>query len=160
MKRIWFDTEFIDDGRTIELLSIGLVDQYGREYYAEPLEADHSKASPWVAQNVLSHLTGIRTPRAQIAQELVEFCGPKPEFWAWFGAYDWVALCQLYGRMLDVPVGWPNLFNEVVHFAKGKYSSGYAPNFKAMFANTAPHNSLADAVWTKAVWEHVNGLGK
>ena len=38
--RICFDTEFIEDGRTIDLLSIGLVREDGATYYAEPAEAD------------------------------------------------------------------------------------------------------------------------
>jgi len=32
--RFFYDTEFIDNGRTIELISIGVVSEDGREYYA------------------------------------------------------------------------------------------------------------------------------
>ncbi len=32
--RYFYDTEFIDDGRTIELISIGVTAEDGREYYA------------------------------------------------------------------------------------------------------------------------------
>lgn len=42
--KYFFDTEFIEDGKTIELLSIGIVSEDGREFYAESLDADHSKA--------------------------------------------------------------------------------------------------------------------
>jgi hypothetical protein len=34
MTTIWYDTEFIEDGRTIDLISIGMVRDDGREYYA------------------------------------------------------------------------------------------------------------------------------
>lgn len=34
MKRFFYDTEFIEDGRTIDLISIGIVDNDGREFYA------------------------------------------------------------------------------------------------------------------------------
>ena len=32
--RYFYDTEFIDNGRTIELISIGVAAEDGREYYA------------------------------------------------------------------------------------------------------------------------------
>lgn len=56
MTRYWLDTEFIDDGRTIDLISIGIVCEDEREYYAQSCEFDHRKASDWVKNNVLSHL--------------------------------------------------------------------------------------------------------
>jgi hypothetical protein len=52
--RYWFDTEFIEDGKTIDLISIGIVAEDGRERYWESSEADHSKANDWVRENVLS----------------------------------------------------------------------------------------------------------
>ena len=54
--KFWFDTEFIEDGRTIDLISIGVVAQDGREFYAQNQECDWSRASDWVARNVLIHL--------------------------------------------------------------------------------------------------------
>jgi hypothetical protein len=30
--RFWFDTEFIEDGKTIDLMSIGVVAEDGRKY--------------------------------------------------------------------------------------------------------------------------------
>lgn len=30
-----------------------------------------------------------------------------PEFYAYFADYDWVAFCWLYGRMIDLPTGFP-----------------------------------------------------
>ena len=49
--RIFFDTEFIEDGRTIDLISIGMVDKNGLAYYAENAECDLSRAAPWVKKN-------------------------------------------------------------------------------------------------------------
>jgi hypothetical protein len=55
--RYWYDTEFIEDGKTIDLISIGIVAEDGREYYAQSVEFDHRKASDWVKENVLAHLS-------------------------------------------------------------------------------------------------------
>ena len=46
--RIFFDTEFIDTGRKIHLISIGLVRADGEEYYAESKDVDLSRACDWV----------------------------------------------------------------------------------------------------------------
>ena len=54
--RYFIDTEFIEDGKTIDLISIGIVAEDGREYYAQSVEFDHRKASEWVKENVLLHL--------------------------------------------------------------------------------------------------------
>lgn len=132
--RIWFDTEFIDDGKTIDLLSIGMIREDGRALYAEPLEADPSKACDWVKKNVLVHLRGPKISRAKIAKSIVDFAGPDPEFWAYFAAYDWVCLCQLFGRMLDVPAHWPNYVHDFKVLA--------GPMFKMP---NGPHDALADA---------------
>lgn len=105
--RIHFDTEFIEDGRTIDLLSIGMVREDGETYYAEIAETDRSRASDWVRDNVIRYLAGPVKPRAVIANEIRDFAGTDPEFWAWYADYDWVALCQLYGTMMDLPDGWP-----------------------------------------------------
>ena len=113
MTKYFLDAEFMEDGHEIELLSIGVVCEDGREFYAENAEADWSHANEWVVANVLPHLAGpgpYWMTRKEMAAELVTFVrggGGKPEFWAYYGDYDWVALCQLYGRMVDLPEGWP-----------------------------------------------------
>lgn len=138
--RIWFDTEFIEDGRTIDLLAIGLVREDGATYYAEPEETDRSRACEWVRANVLPHLTGPTKPRAVIAAEIVEFVGASPEFWAYYADYDWVALCQLYGRMVDLPKGWPMFCRDLKQVAGDR---------KLIPQTTTEHNALTDAIWTK-----------
>lgn len=152
MVRIWFDTEFIEDGRTIDLISIGAVREDGAEYYAECAECELGRASDWVRANVVPNLTGNRTPRAQIARDLVVFAGQKPEFWAYYAAYDWVALCQLYGTMMDLPKGWPMFcldLKQVVHMMGGEYLPPQSE---------AEHNALADARWNRLAWDEMRAL--
>jgi hypothetical protein len=54
--KYYFDTEFIEDGKTIDLISIGIVADDGREYYAINENCDFSKASDWVKENVIAKL--------------------------------------------------------------------------------------------------------
>jgi hypothetical protein len=52
--RYFLDTEFIEDGETIDLISIGLVAEDGRELYLVNQECRFERASKWVEKNVLS----------------------------------------------------------------------------------------------------------
>lgn len=54
--KYFLDTEFIEDGSTIDLISIALVDEHDRRFYAVNEDCDYSKADPWVEKNVLKPL--------------------------------------------------------------------------------------------------------
>jgi hypothetical protein len=146
--RLWFDTEFIEDGRTIDLLSIGVVREDGATYYAEPAETDRSRASEWVQANVLPWLDGPVVPRAVIAEQLVKFAGPEPEWWAYYADYDWVVLCQLFGTMMDLPKGWPMFCLDLNQLA---HEHGN-PDLKQVRLKGPEHNALADAMWCRNAW--------
>jgi len=145
--KIWFDTEFVEDGRTIDLISIGAVREDGVRFYAENAECDHSRADPWVKENVLAHLLGgsEQTSRFCIAEAFKAFVGEKPEFWAYYADYDWVVLCQLYGRMIDLPDGWPMYCRDLKQEADRLGVT--LPKQK-----TTEHHALADAEWTRDAW--------
>jgi hypothetical protein len=108
----FLDTEFIEAGpeHPIQLLSIGIVAEDGREYYAvvDPVEINLNLADDWVRDNVIKYLDfSIGKRRKVIAKEIVEFVGERPSWIGYYSDYDWVVLCQLFGRMVDLPKGWP-----------------------------------------------------
>lgn len=156
--KYWFDTEFMEDGKTIELLSIGLVAEDGREYYAVSADADWSRANDWVKANVLPHLDrSIAKPRTQIRHELLQFIGHaeydqhtgtkrRPEIWGWYASYDWVVLCQLFGRMIDLPKDWPMYVRDVKQLCD---SQGNPPLPKQ---EGKTHHALEDARWIRQAW--------
>jgi 3' exoribonuclease, RNase T-like len=43
--KYWIDTEFIERPYVLDLISVGLVAEDGREFYAESSEVDWTKAS-------------------------------------------------------------------------------------------------------------------
>lgn len=149
--KFWFDTEFLEDGRTIQLISIGVIAEDGREYYAETGDAQRlASRTPWLQQNVLPHLAGApRLQRSLIASDLIAFMGSAPEIWAYYADYDWVALCQLHGRMIDLPKGWPMYCRDVKQLCD---SLGDPPLPKQ---ESQEHHALADARWTKEAWERL-----
>lgn len=147
--RIWFDTEFIEDGHTIDLISIGMVREDGHYLYLENSECDVKQASDWVRANVFPRLEGgiAEMSRAEIAIAVQRFAGEKPEFWGYYADYDWVVLCQLYGTMMDLPKGWPMFCLDI------KQEAERLGNPKLPDAGKGEHNALADARWNKSAWE-------
>lgn len=125
MTRYFYDCEFIEDGVTIDLISIGIAADDGREYYAVSSEFNIAKlhANPFLEQNVWPYLPqkttrhwlldeshpDVRT-RAQIRRDVLGFLahgGSEPELWARWGAYDHVVLMWLFGDMTAHPPGLP-----------------------------------------------------
>lgn len=56
--KVFYDTEFIEDGKTIDLISIGMVTEEGYEYYAVNSEAPMGRIRKhdWLVRNVLPSL--------------------------------------------------------------------------------------------------------
>jgi hypothetical protein len=159
--RIFYDTEFHENGTTIDLISIGMVREDGRELYAVSSEFDQAAVlqHPWLRKHVWPTLPvrvnerGTRgidaldldhpdvRPRAQIARLVARFIldTPDPELWAWYGAYDHVALAQLFGRMIDLPDGIPMWTNDLRQEA-ARLGDPQLPE-----QPDGEHNALADA---------------
>lgn len=145
--KVWFDTEFIEDDRTIDLISIGLVREDGGALYLESSECDFTRASNWVKENVFPHLTGRNDSREVIARSIRLFVGEKPEFWGYYADYDWVVLCQLFGTMMALPEGWPMYCRDI------KQLCDSLGNPKLPEQGKGEHHALADARWNRAAYD-------
>jgi len=152
--RYFFDTEFIEDGLTIDLVSIGVVDEDGREYYAVSTEFDPTKAGPWVRANVLAKLPSPASPvyrsRASIRESLLEYLlapGGEVELWAWYAAYDHVALAQLWGAMPTLPRAIPRFTREL----RQRWDDVGKPPLPQPPSNA--HDALADAKHNLVRWQ-------
>lgn len=175
--RYWYDCEFLEDGRTIAPISIGIVADDGTEYYAIDINAPWERIAdhPWVVGNVIPHLPQLpadqRTidldwvrlgvdlsdpavkPLWRIAAEVREFLtrhnGPV-ELWGYYSSYDHILLSQLWGRMIDRPDRIPMITLDVQQEA-----------IRLGLENSLPrqadglHNALADARWTRDAWQYL-----
>jgi|SRR6185503_2139643 len=173
--KIFLDTEFIDTGSELILVSIGLERDDGARYYAEPREANLSQASDWVHDHVIVYTDSwidamkiedvdlahkrwleVTTPRAQIASEIVAFVGEEPTFYAYYDHYDWVLLSQIYGPLTERPDGWPM---RCIDLADRAWLVGLDPEEVLPHENSLPgfdqfkdtHAHRADA---GAAWNH------
>lgn len=92
-KRFFYDCEFIEDGRTIGLLSIGVVDEDGREFYAINQNSQVMTAAvqhEWLRGNVLPYLPIQVTSPADAAGLI------SPPSWRW----SWDTTHPDYGRVM------------------------------------------------------------
>ena len=161
--KYFFDTEFLEDGSTIDLISIAFVAEDGREYYAVNKDADWSRISydKWLTENVTSQLAHYTEPewkpKAQIAEEVLAFLlagEGRPELWAWYSAYDHVAYAQLWGKMIDLPEGLPMYTNDVkslLHWALPRVQD--RDGFPAQAEGE--HDALADARHVKVQYDWI-----
>jgi hypothetical protein len=164
-----YDLEFLEDGHTIELISIGMVCDDGREYYAvsSDMPVERILNHQWLKANVWPHLplrgykpppqinalqqsdgaldmTDTRVkPKWVIANEVRDFLQTIPglELWANYGAYDHVALAQLWGPMIALPPSVPMFTNDIQQEARRLG----IPWDVLPKQDGAEHNALADA---------------
>lgn len=164
--RYFYDCEFLEDGHTIELISIGIAAQDGRELYLVNYDApwDRIAEHRWLRENVVPHLPVIFdghtigadqdnpqvVTRPILAERVKRFLTDRDggvELWANWAAYDHVALCQLWGRMIDLPAGIPMFTNDLqqLHARLGRVP---LPE-----QDTTEHHALGDARHLRLCWE-------
>jgi hypothetical protein len=262
--RYFIDTEFLEGPQkktflgftigetkpTIDLISIGIVAEDGREYYAiskdfnlkeawnrydmKQYSGDMRNHRPegykeyWLRENVLypifwelyqkdypnkskevygnlgnfmgdmeRHESGFSLferllfrygkTNNQIAEEVKEFChfwntldsgrslqNHPIEFYAYYADYDWVVFCWLFGKMMDLPKGFPMYCKDLKQILDDK-ADKYLPHtvwqnqsqvldyIKKMtdYPKQDPsksHNAIEDARWNKQLFEFLNKL--
>jgi hypothetical protein len=174
--RYYLDTEF-DESR-VELISVGIVDQTGRRFYAINEDYDWDLAAPWLLNNVQprlrpdedescnspDHLCSwaifdqnlfyVEGSCSEIADHLRSWANLDQgdeghEFWAYYGAWDWVLLRRLFRH--DAPMALPLLYLDLKQLA---LSVGVEGPLSDLVAYVEPrHNALADAEWCRRAHE-------
>lgn len=121
----------------------------------------------------------------QISKEIIDFTfrdaseilKNKINFYTYYGDYDWVVFCWLFGKMIDLPKGFPmyskdlkQIIDEIVVTKDGQqfYKVGGSPNTLKSISDlknhpdypkqSNEHNALADARWNKKLHEFLNSL--
>lgn len=178
--KYFLDSEFIENGTTIDLISLALVAEDSRSLYLQNKDCVFGNASDWVWRNVfpsLGHfnLSGKRSCsepsrtmsaerltgkcnapdcpwryKFEIRDEVRLFCDQDkhgaPEFWGYYADYDWVAFCQLFGTMMELPKGYPMYCRDVKQLADSLGVTELPPQ------PATEHNALSDAIWNKIAY--------
>lgn len=206
--KYFLDTEFIESfhkpifGKRrhfIDLISIGIVRQDGKSYYAISNEFNEKDADQWVRDNVISKLPpknvnwnpqGGDGPRVcqesllyksnkQIRLDILQFFGcyedslfwrapPGIEVYGYYADYDWVLFCSLFGRMIDLPRGFPMYCRDIKQMMAEKakelfpqydgYPETQVMHFKKQDGYPSQkdeHHALTDAAWNKKLYDYL-----
>lgn len=240
--KYFIDTEFLEGTQkklfgytkpTIDLISIGIVCEDGREYYAISKDFNLKEAwnrydlkerkdyanypkkdignilykkEYWIRDNVLKpiwkelvvkefkvdFLAELENPftykglkylinkygktNKQIAEEVKEFVTGDSlsiektkyynvqydniEFYGYYCDYDWVVFCWLFGKMIDLPKGFPMYCNDLKQTLETKKEElkQTITDFKAYPRQTNEHNALADSIFVKDLYYFLNTL--
>jgi hypothetical protein len=83
----------------------------------------------------------------------------QPTFYSYFGSYDWVLLCSLFGKMIDLPKGFPMFTLDLKQMMEERNLT------KAWKQNVCPdpkdaHDCLADARWNKQLYQAIMAYDK
>lgn len=182
--KYFLDTEFVENGSTIDLLSIGIAAEDGRVFYRQNKDAKFKEASDWVWRNVFPHLThfdmrGARScsdgvkpmgslgdrrsqcngdcpwrSKSEIRDEVREFCNPDK-----FGKPEFWGYYSAYDW-----VAFCQLFGAMIHLPKGypmfcrdliQWTKDLG-NPKLPDQGSSEHSALADALWNKDVWKFLS----
>jgi len=127
--KLFFDTEFTGLHQNTTLVSIGIVSEDDKTFYAEFGDFDHTQVDEWLTDNVISkmlfHGYGDPPPKNKgwcncstngnqteayghkefiklCLQEWIDTFGPV-EMWSDCSAYDWVLFNQLWGHAFKIP---------------------------------------------------------
>jgi len=166
--KYYIDTEFWERPGQIDIISLGLVAEDGRELYLENAMFDWdmlealachpsikiSGTPNWLLENVFPRLgpwTARVGPNEMGTRVRNLIRDDEPEFWGYYADYDWVVFCWLQGRMIDLPKGWPKWCRDLKQlFERHGISRDELPK-----QTGDVHNALDDARWMKLAHEHV-----
>jgi len=169
--KYFLDTEFIEKPGSIQLISIGIVSEDERTFYAENTSFDERDADDWVRDNVLNKLrswsskwsseggrhvdpcqkqTEVYGTKKLIRDSLLTFFSsdPSPEFWGYFADYDWVNFCWIFGKMIDLPKGFPMYCKDLKQLLDESDKDKIA-------GPEGEHNALVDAFWNRDLFNHL-----
>ena len=130
----------------------------------------------------------IALDNTQIAEDIKDFVfkgqGQKIrfdnsiQFYGYYSDYDWVVFCWLFGKMIDLPIGFPMYCIDLKQVLDEKalrwcgnirqMSSIFCDDFKSKLDSiksckdypkqTNEHNALADAKWNFELYKFLNTL--
>lgn len=93
-----------------------------------------------------------------------KFCS-KPEFYGYYSAYDHVVLCQLFGKMINLPSGFPMYtidlkqeMDRIQKFHIDRYKMGSLKSFAQYPKQTNEHSAIHDARWNKKLYTFLKDL--
>lgn len=172
MTKVFFDCEMTGLHKDTTLISIGLVSECGKEFYAELTDYDRSQVDEWVEENVLNNLmfndygkvnkqlgsiTFVKGSKEEVGVALKDWFNlfDTVELWSDCHHYDVVLLQDFFGGAFGVPSHIYYIPFDICTLMK---ALGVDPDIsREAFIDTPiegeKHNSLYDARVIQACFE-------
>ena len=173
---LYFDTEFTGLHKDTTLISIGIISDNGKTFYAELRDYDESQVDEWIRDNVINNLSlknlfgneGFMScdsddnfmmtgNKKDVVEKLTKWIEQfdKVEMWSDCLSYDWVLFNHLFGHAFNLPKNIYYIPFDICTLFKIK---GIDPDIsREEFINNSvkgkKHNSLYDAKVIKACYE-------
>ncbi len=168
--KVFFDTEFTGLHQNTTLISIGLISECGKTFYAELTDYDRSQIDEWLQRNVIENL--LLTPQDNCADNnewklvadkkavkealtvwLSQF--ESVEIWSDCLSYDWVLFNEIFGHAFNIPKNVYYIPFDICTLFKVK---GIDPDisreeFSEIKTEVQKHNALYDAKVIKLCFE-------
>lgn len=181
--KIFFDTEFTGLHNGTTLISIGLVSDTDKSFYAELIDYDKSQVDEWIEKNVMSNLlyskydnfvkiskdeVRMKWTKKKLKEELLTWLSgfDKIEMWSDCLSYDWVLFNDIFGDAFSIP---KNIYYIPFDICTLMKASGVDPDIsrEKYVSGTAfyrknkemKHNSLYDAYIIREVYHKILFFG-
>lgn len=172
--KIFFDTEFTGLHQKTSLISIGLISEDDKTFYAEVKDYDKSQLDSWLKQNIIDKTSYLKDSdnmeissysseyfyapltkgvlRKKLTEWLAQF--DTVEMWSDCLAYDWVLFNEIFGHAFNIPKNVYYIPFDICTLFKIK---GIDPDInREEFVNMTSdekHNALHDAEIIKRCYE-------
>jgi hypothetical protein len=176
--KYFIDTEFRENPNTIDLISIAIVSENNKKYYALSKDCDIEKSfkDEWLKKNVFSHIynehiTGKMSQtlpfnlksmkwlfneygksNEELKNDIINFVDEKPEFYGYYCDYDWVVFCWIFGKMINLPKHFPMYCRDLKQTMDDRNLSKEWKKEKCP-DNENAHNALGDAQWNLKLYK-------
>ena len=179
MAKIFFDCEFTGLHQNTTLISIGLVSECGKSFYAEFTDYNKSQVDDWIRENVINKLKFKHDLDFMLDSEpadAVELYGDKQiiktcltswlsqfssvEIWSDCLSYDWVLFCNIWGHAFNIPKNIYYIPFDICTLFKiqGIDTDISREKFAEIQGDSQKHNALYDAQVIKKCYEKINQL--
>lgn len=180
---LYFDTEFTGLHKDTTLISIGIVAENGKKFYAEFTDYDRNQCNDWINENVINNLflwqigvtkefgedtTYVRGDKEWIFDALGKWLQQfdSVQFVSDVCHYDFVLLIDLFGSAWDLPKNVPPVCHDISQDIARHYGISDAEAFdksreeivKELCGHEIEgrkHNALYDAEVIKAIYNEV-----
>lgn len=183
--KIFFDTEFTGLHKDTTLISIGLISEDRRTFYAELTDYDDKQCDDWIKENVIDHLNMLKPisdrkyipnyhvgTRDDIATALENWFKQfnQVELVSDVCHYDMVLLIDLFGSAFDLPdnvsASCYDINQDIARYYKINQAEAFDKSredilwdrWKDIAVSGDKHNALYDAKVIREIYQIVNNV--